>query len=381
MLFLCFFVVNAFSPFISLAETVNQKETYADIYFDKAKDKEDSDNTAEANKNTAQLLLEDIKEVNDRIAVIATEIEEMNTSIADLDAQIEQSENDILDTEEDVQEQRDLLGDTLAQIYETNGNEDYVTQLSKATNETDLINREEYVSGISTYVNEKVVGLEDLVYEKEDQNRELIMLQSNREEELEALEEKQAELSSELSDLSSLMEEAEQKAEDAEAFSAEIADEVAELEALERELIENKTYYGESSGVIYDGDGTDYYYTTAYPYTDDELKMMAAIIQCEAGTTSYPGMIAVGSVVMNRVESPNFANTIEGVIYSPYQFEPVSTGSFALTLAQGPAAVCYEAAEEVLNGKRNVPNYYFKAAWYAEEHGITGVNIGGNVFH
>ena len=50
MLFLCFFVVNAFSPFISLAETVNEKEVNADIYFDKAKDKEDTTNNDAANK-------------------------------------------------------------------------------------------------------------------------------------------------------------------------------------------------------------------------------------------------------------------------------------------------------------------------------------------
>ena len=359
----------------------DQKDISARVLYDTAKDKENEDNTAEANRNTAQMLLDDIKDVNDRISDTAQEIEEMNEAIAALDEKIEQSEQDIIDAEDSVKEERDLLGQSLAQMYENSGSEDFATQLSKATNETDLINREEYVSGLSTYVNEKVSGLEDLVDEKEDQNFALLLLQNEREEQLEEYEAKQSELSGELSELSELMDEAEKKAEDAEAFAAELADEVAELEALEKELIENKTYYGESSGVIYDGDGTDYYYTTAYDYTEDELKMMAAIIQCEAGTTSYPGMIAVGSVVMNRVESSSFPNTIEGVIYAPYQFEPVSTGSFALTMAQGPAEICYTAAEEVLNGKRNVPNYYFKAAWYAEEHGISGVNIGGNVFH
>ena len=92
-------------------------------------------------------------------------------------------------------------------------------------------------------------------------------------------------------------------------------------------------------------------------------------------------MIAVGSVVMNRVESPNFANTIAGVVYAPYQFEPAETGILAVILARGPAESCYQAAQEVLDGKRNVPNFYFKAAWYAEANGIEGVNIGGNVFH
>lgn len=381
MLFLCLFVVNAFEPFISLAESVNRKNSFAEIYYDKAKDKEDSDNTAEANKNTAEQLLEDIQEVNDRIAETSATIEEMYSDLADLDAEIEQSENDILDTEEAVKEEREILSGALAQMYETTGSEDFATQLSKATSESDLINREEYVTSIGIYINEKIGTLEDLIDEKEDQNRALILLQDERQEQLEEYETKQTELSGELLELTELMYEAEQKAEDAEAFSAELADEVAELEALERQLLENRTYYGESSGVVYDGDGTDYYYVTPYSYTEDELKILAAIIQCEAGTTSYPGMIAVGSVVMNRVESESFPNTIEGVVYAPYQFEPVSTGTFAVTLAQGPADVCYQAAREVLEGKRNVPNYYFKAAWYAEEHGISGVNIGGNVFH
>ena len=93
-------------------------------------------------------------------------------------------------------------------------------------------------------------------------------------------------------------------------------------------------------------------------------------------------MVAVGSVIMNRIESPRFPpTTVEGTIYAPYQFEPAGNGRLAAIIARGPAASCLAVAKEVLEGKRNVPNFYFKAAWYAEAHGIAGVNIGGNVFH
>ncbi len=50
------------------------------------------------------------------------------------------------------------------------------------------------------------------------------------------------------------------------------------------------------------------------PYTDKDLKYMAAIIYCEAGNQSYAGKVAVGCVVMNRVKSSRFPNTVLRVI-------------------------------------------------------------------
>lgn len=75
-------------------------------------------------------------------------------------------------------------------------------------------------------------------------------------------------------------------------------------------------------------------------HTAEDVAMLAAIIECEAGNQSYEGKCAVGSVVINRVADPRFANSISGVIYAPYQFSPVASGRFAIVLARGANAAC-----------------------------------------
>ena len=61
--------------------------------------------------------------------------------------------------------------------------------------------------------------------------------------------------------------------------------------------------------------------------------LLAAIIQCEAGGEPYAGKIAVGAVIMNRVRSAAFPNTIAGVVYQPMQFQPVRPGrTWCLTM-------------------------------------------------
>lgn len=348
---------------------------------DERKDYEDEKSKAEAYKNTAEQLVEDIQEVNEQINEQAKLIEQENAALAAIDKEIESSEQDIQAVEDRITEKREELSNVISLIYENSIYQDQVTEIVKADDMFDIIDKEEYTNSLTQYINTKISELEEVEDDKYDKNQELQLLKDDREEQLEKYQVQQAVMGEQIAELTELMEEAKAKADSAEEFASQLKEKVDELEAKERELLSSRKYSGESSNVVYDGDGTDYYYTTAYPYTEEELTMLAGIIEAEAGSVSYPGMIAVGSVVMNRVESPNFDNTIEGVIYAPYQFEPVSIGTYAVILARGPASACYQAAQEVLEGKRNVPNFYFKAAWYAEANGISGVNIGGNVFH
>ena len=111
-------------------------------------------------------------------------------------------------------------------------------------------------------------------------------------------------------------------------------------------------------------------------YTEDDLYLMAAIIDAEAGGEPYEGKIAVGSVVMNRIFSSKFPNTLSGVIYQKNQFEPVSSGRLQMILNRGPSASCFEAAREVLNGKRNTHRLFFWALWLAEQRGLIGTQDG-----
>ncbi len=111
-------------------------------------------------------------------------------------------------------------------------------------------------------------------------------------------------------------------------------------------------------------------------YTEDDLYLMAAIIDAEAGGEPYEGMIAVGSVVMNRIFSSKFPNTLSGVIYQKNQFEPVSSGRLQMILNRGPSAECFSAAREVLNGRRNTNRLFFWALWLAEQRGLVGTQDG-----
>lgn len=108
-----------------------------------------------------------------------------------------------------------------------------------------------------------------------------------------------------------------------------------------------------------------------------DLELLSTIIYCEAGNQPYEGQLAVGSVILNRVASSSFPNSISGVIYQSGQFSPVASGRFAHALASGLGSRCMSAAREVLNGRRNVDCLYFRA----DNRLIDGLVIGDHVFY
>lgn len=111
-----------------------------------------------------------------------------------------------------------------------------------------------------------------------------------------------------------------------------------------------------------------------------DLVLFAAILQCEAGTSSYDSLLAVATVIMNRVNSSRFPNTLSGVIYQSGQFSPTWNGSLKRTLAKGPCSLAYQVAGDALGGKKlsQVSNcLFFNATWATSRNGVT---VGGNVF-
>lgn len=78
----------------------------------------------------------------------------------------------------------------------------------------------------------------------------------------------------------------------------------------------------------------------------NDLYLLAKCIHAEARGESYIGQVAVGAVILNRVASPDFPNTIYGVIYQPWAFTAVHDGQINLE----PEASSYQAATDALNG-------------------------------
>lgn len=110
----------------------------------------------------------------------------------------------------------------------------------------------------------------------------------------------------------------------------------------------------------------------------DEETLLAALIQCEAGGCGVECMTAVAAVVINRVHSGAYPNTIYGVIYQRGQFGPASSGRLEQRLASGVSASARQAAQAALAGSD--PTGGAKSFKLASS-GHAGVVIGPIVFY
>lgn len=146
-----------------------------------------------------------------------------------------------------------------------------------------------------------------------------------------------------------------------------IAEEQEELARIEQEKAEAAQVA--SSGKVQNA---------AVAATVDDVTLLAALIQCEAGNEPYEGQLAVGAVVMNRVRSGRYPNSIYEVIYQSGQFPPAGKGYVANKIANGVKASCVQAAQEAINGMDNTGGAMgFRRA----SSGHAGVVIGNHVFY
>ena len=90
------------------------------------------------------------------------------------------------------------------------------------------------------------------------------------------------------------------------------------------------------------------------------VDLLARAIYGEARGEPYTGMVAVGAVILNRVDSPNFPSTVAGVIYQKGAFDAVADGQINLT----PNEQAYNAARDAMNGWDPTGGaiYYFNPA-------------------
>lgn len=87
-------------------------------------------------------------------------------------------------------------------------------------------------------------------------------------------------------------------------------------------------------------------------YSTSGLDVLSRIVEAEAGGEPFAGKVAVAEVIMNRVASSGFPNTIQAVVYEPGQFEPVMNG----TINNPASADSISAAKQVLTSYRPDPN-------------------------
>ncbi len=252
----------------------------------------------------------------------------------------------------------------------------YIEMLLSSTGFADFLNHNDYVEQLSAYDRKMFLQYIETRQSIEDKEARL-------EEEKTQLDEYKVKAQAEQSRVSSLVSQTSgsirQYANDisdaqskAQALEDQIKAQEADIKVLEAKLAEEirlsqlakKSTWRDISDVT---------------FAEGDRYLLANLIYCEAGGEPYEGKVAVGSVVINRVLSSVYPDTVVGVIYQNKQFSPVASGRLALALTEGKAtAACYQAADEAMSGYSNVGNcVYFRTPI----PGLTGINIGGHVFY
>lgn len=320
---------------------------------------------------------------------LQTKLDQLNTNLAavsekleDLEKQIEEKVKEIEVTTAELEKARETEKTQYANMkkriqfmYEKK-NTLYLEILFNASGFSDFVNNQTYLEMLSEY--------DQNLFEEYKQNRILI-------------EEKEAQLNKEKADLDALREEtaAEQEkvtgyvnstSSSINQYAGQIADAEAVASAYEEEIKKNeeniaylKKKLAEEIALSKLAAQSSWRDISEVQFAEGDRYLLANLIYCEAGAEPYAGQLAVGAVVINRVLSSIYPDTVTGVIYQNKQFSPVASGRLALALAENRAtAACYKAADEAMAGQTNVGNcVYFRTPI----EGLTGIQIGGHIFY
>ena len=348
-------------------------------------------------------LSDELTELNNGLQEISNELADTQDEIAAKNVEIEAAESRIAELTTRSESQYEAMKKRVQYMYE-NGNQSYLELLLGSSSFSDFLNRMEYAKSIYDYDRQELSDYQDTLAELKQQKEDL----ETAKEELLAAEQTKQEQKSKADSLVAAQQEkisaAKSDVADAETEIADTDAEIARQKAYEEELEAQKAKEDAArqeeirrqEEELINSQQPDASYNNANPdgtSTGDnttgsdtsgggavnasDVAMLAALIQCEAGGESYEGKLAVGSVVMNRVDSSYFPDTVVGVIYQSGQFSPVASGRFAVVLSSGADASCVQAATEVLAGTRTLNCLYFR-----RNNGlINGTVIGNHVFY
>lgn len=344
---------------------------------------------AEDLKRKQKDLEQDLSEMNQNKAKLGNELSSKAKELTDLIKEIDKTRNELDLAKAREIGQYEMMKKRIQYMYEaSSGN--FFTSLLESESMTDLLNRAEFFSSVSQYDREMLDKLQTIHKEIEQKGADLLAKQ-------EEMETQQKQLTANYNKLLSLISSTSNELEEykAQIAAAEAAKKAAEEAKKENENSMNSDTSSDSNENTEKPSAKPEEKPSKpeekpskpeekpeqpqKPSSNTELALFAAILECEAGSTNYDGLLAVATVIMNRKESPKYPNTITGVIYQKGQFSPTWSGKLDKVLQRGAKPLCYTVAKDALNGKRHaaVKNcYQFRASWT----GHSGTVIGGNVF-
>lgn len=329
---------------------------------------DDLQDTKEGLKGELNSFNSKLTQVSDNLEELETQIDEKNEEITETQAALDEAKK----TEE---HQYECMKKRIKFMYER-GDTAYLEMMFSSASFGEFLNKTEYVNKVSEYdqrMLREYQETKELIAEKEaDLQQEKVDLDDMKaqveakQKEVQAL---VAQTSSNIAGYSSQISAAEQEAL---LYEAKMAEQEANIAALKKQY-EQELALSRLSAASAKRD------ISQVTFSDTDRTMLATIIYCEAGGEPYAGKLAVGAVVVNRLLSSVYPDTITGVIYQRKQFSPVGSGRFDLALANGKAtSSCYQAADEAMQGNTNVGNcVYFRTPI----EGLTGISIGGHIFY
>ena len=345
-------------------------------------EKTKTQNAIEANKKEISSLNQTATSLRGTLNNLNSELSEVSDNLASLEDQIENKNAEIEETTADLEEAIKIENDQYAAMkirikfmYEKQ-NYAIMESLFGSSNFSDILNRTNYFESLAAY-DRKMLDrykethrvVEEAKLLLEDEKEELDSLRDDAVEEQNRVSGLVAQTANSITGYESEIAQTEQEMAEQEAQKAEQEANIAELQkelAEERRLSElaKRSAWRDISQVT---------------FAEGDRYLLANLIYCEAGNQPYEGQVAVGAVVMNRVMSAVFPDTVVGVIYQNRQFSPVGSGRLALALARDDAtAACYQAADAAMSGQTTVGNCLF---FRTPIEGLTGIQIGGHIFY
>ena len=317
-----------------------------------------------------------------KLGALNDDLEAVSNNLADIERQIDVKEQEIAQTKEALAEaieteenQYEAMKLRIQFMYER-GNQTYLDLLLSSSGFGDLLNKGDYIEALSRYDRKMLTQFQETRKHVEEVEAQLNV-------ELEGLNELQVQASEEQKKVAALVQ---QTANSVASYADQIEDAEATIDALdnmlsaqEQDIAALQKQYEEELALSRLAAQSAWRDISEVTFAEGDRYLLANLIYCEAGAEPYAGKVAVGAVVINRILSSRYPDTMVGVIYQNKQFSPVGNGRLAYALANNKAtASCYQAADEAMSGITNVGHcLYFRTPI----EGLTGLSIGGHIFY
>ena len=360
-------------------------------------DKKETESKLEETEKNLDALNQQKDSLQGTLTTLNTELSQVSNNLSDLEDKIAAKESDIETLNDDIiQVQKELeeaiylkdeqyaaMKKQIKFMYEKSDYL-YLELFFSAGSFSDFLNKNNYIEQLSAYQQKVLQDYKDAQAKMEAKEAELQLDMAQLEADKKELDDYKVQVVAEQSRVSGLVS---QTSKSIDATAGQISDAEAAALAYEQKIKEQeenisvlKAKLAEEIRMAELAAQSSWRDISEVSFGEGDRYLLANLIYCEAGAEPYAGQVAVGSVVMNRVLSSVYPNTVTGVIYQSGQFSPVASGRRALALAEGRAtASCYQAADEVMGGTTNVGNcVYFRTP-------VDGISpkykIGGHIFY